>query len=116
MPRFATDRISLEASCRLETYRAGGPGGQHRNTSDTAVRLHHPESGVTVTASERRSQHQNKELAFERMARRLDGMNVVKKPRRATKPGRGAVERRIKGKKQRSALKARRKAPHRDDD
>ena len=116
MPRYATDRASLEASCRLETYRAGGPGGQHRNTSDTAVRLHHGASGVTVTATERRSQKQNKELAYERMAKRLEALNVVKKPRRATKPSRGSVERRLQGKKQRSSLKAGRKSPRRDDD
>ena len=116
VPRYATDRASLEQHCHLETYRAGGPGGQHRNTSDTAVRLHHPASGVTVTASERRSQQQNKALAYERMATRLKALNVVKKPRRSTKPTRGSVERRLQGKKQRSSVKAGRKAPRRDSD
>ena len=116
VPRYPTDRASLERHCHLETYRAGGPGGQHRNTSDTAVRLHHRDSGVTVTASERRSQLQNKELAFERMASRLKALNVVKKPRRATKPTRGSVERRLQGKKQRSSVKAGRKPPRRYND
>lgn len=49
-----------------QTYRGSGPGGQHRNTSDTAVRLIHP-SGLVVTASEDRSQWRNRQVAWERL-------------------------------------------------
>lgn len=49
-----------------QTYRGSGPGGQHRNTSDTAVRLIHP-SGLVVTASEDRSQWRNRQVAWDRL-------------------------------------------------
>ena len=48
----------------LSTYKASGPGGQHRNKVETAVRVLHRPSGITVTASESRSQLQNKKEAM----------------------------------------------------
>ena len=56
---------------RFETFRAGGPGGQHQNTTDSAVRLTHVPSGVSVIAKDERSQHRNKQMALERLAARL---------------------------------------------
>jgi protein subunit release factor B len=52
---------------RIETYRDSGPGGQHRNKTDTGVRITHIESGLSVECCETRSQHQNKRLAFRRL-------------------------------------------------
>ena len=57
----------LVAECFAETYRSGGPGGQHRNKTDSAVRLTHRPTGVVVTATERRSQHENRRRAIERL-------------------------------------------------
>lgn len=54
--------------CRVETFRASGPGGQHRNKVETAVRVVHPASGAVGTATDSRSQLQNKRQAFIRMA------------------------------------------------
>jgi hypothetical protein len=51
----------------IEHTRTGGPGGQHRNKVESGVRMKHPPTGVTVTATERRSQHQNKAEAVGRM-------------------------------------------------
>lgn len=51
---------------RMETLRAGGPGGQHQNTTDSAVRA--TWQGYTVTVRSERSQHQNRRLALERLA------------------------------------------------
>lgn len=53
--------------CELDTFSAGGPGGQHQNTSNTAVRITHPPSGAVGTSREHRSQLQNKKAAFRRM-------------------------------------------------
>ena len=53
---------------RFEAFRAGGPGGQHQNKTESAVRAVHIASGIAVVAREERSQHRNKSLALERLA------------------------------------------------
>jgi peptide chain release factor len=53
---------------RFEAFRAGGPGGQHQNKTESAVRAIHIASGLSVVAREQRSQHRNKALALERIA------------------------------------------------
>lgn len=57
------------ADCRFDFYRGSGAGGQHRNKTDSAVRCTHIASGAVGTAQDSRSQHENKRLAFGRMAR-----------------------------------------------
>jgi hypothetical protein len=52
---------------KIDTYRASGPGGQNRNKVETAVRITHIASGAIGAASEERSQHQNKIIAFHRL-------------------------------------------------
>lgn len=54
--------LSQDVTCQY--YRASGPGGQHRNKVETAVRLIHKESGLIVTSSDGKSQHQNKKKAW----------------------------------------------------
>lgn len=56
------------ADCEVQTFRAGGPGGQNQNKRDTGVRIIHPPSGARGESREERSQLQNKKLAFRRMA------------------------------------------------
>jgi len=56
-----------EADIRFETMRAGGPGGQHQNTTDSAVRATHVPTGLTATARDGRSQHRNKAIAVQRI-------------------------------------------------
>lgn len=51
----------------IEQIRGSGPGGQHRNKTQTGIRLTHPESGAKGEATEARSQHQNKVMAFRRL-------------------------------------------------
>ncbi len=112
---FTTNREKLEREGEIQTYRAGGPGGQHRNKADTAVRLHHFPSGITVTATERRSQSMNRELAFERLIEKLQKLNHRPKPRRATKPTRASKRRRVDAKKKRGQIKKSRGKVGRDD-
>jgi len=59
----------LVAQCEVDTYRASGPGGQHRNKTSSAVRLRHLPSGLMVIAEESRSQHENKAKALRRLRR-----------------------------------------------
>jgi peptide chain release factor len=53
---------------RFDAFRAGGPGGQHQNKTESAVRATHIASGLSVVVREERSQHRNKTLALERIA------------------------------------------------
>ena len=104
-PPYALNRAVLEREVRWDTYRASGPGGQHVNRTESAVRLTHPPSGVVVTATENRSQIRNREVAFERLIAKLRVLNHVPKVRRPTRVSRGAKERRLAAKKHRAALK-----------
>jgi ribosome-associated protein len=70
---------------------------------------------VTVTATERRSQSQNRELAFERLIKRLKQLNFRPKKRKPTKPTRGSQKRRVDAKKRRSAIKKGRGKVGRED-
>lgn len=54
---------------RIDTFRSGGKGGQHQNTTDSGVRVTHIESGAVGESREERSQHQNKKKAFERLTK-----------------------------------------------
>ena len=61
----------LFAQCRFERFRVSGPGGQHRNRTDSAARLTHEPTGAIGYASERRSQHQNRAMALGRLRRAI---------------------------------------------
>ncbi len=110
-PRWPTDRASLERDCEIDYFIASGPGGQNRNKVETGVRLAHRPSGIVVTATERRSQSQNREAAYTRMAARLEEAQRVEPPRTATKPTRASRERRLETKRRDSARKRLRSAP-----
>jgi protein subunit release factor B len=89
----------LLAECEVEIFIASGPGGQHRNKAETAVRLRHLPSGVVVTATERRSQSQNRSTAIARLRERLVKRSLAPKPRKKTKPTMGSQRRRLEAKK-----------------
>ena len=106
--RYPTDRASLERDSDMEFFIASGPGGQHRNKVETGVRLVHRPTGITVTATERRSQHANLEAAYERLAARLEDLQRVAKPRKPTRPTPASRVRRLETKRRASLLKKRR--------
>lgn len=56
---------------RVDTFRGTGPGGQHRNKTESCVRITHIESGMAASACESRSQATNKRVAFRRLASKL---------------------------------------------
>ena len=112
---------------------AGGPGGQHANTANTRVEVRFDVTRsaalgprqrarllerlgpvVRAGASERRSQHQNRELALERLRARLADALRVQPPRVATKPSLAAAQRRLEAKRHRGERKRSRRRPDPD--
>lgn len=98
-----------EQDIRIDFFRGSGPGGQHRNTSETGVRITHLPTGVVVTATESRSRHQNLQRAMVRLEKKLAARLRRKSPRIATRPGKGAIARRLDGKRKQAEKKRGRK-------
>lgn len=134
MPRdlTITDHLTIPGwRLVVETTRSGGPGGQHVNTTDTAVRLRlhlgsvtevHPavlarirravpgsitkDDELLVASSASRSQSTNLDAAYERMAQIFRDHLTPPKPRRKTRPTLGSKRRRLESKRQRGEKKA----------
>lgn len=113
--KYATDRETLEQECRVEFVRDSGPGGQHRNKRETGVRIYHAPSGLVVTAVERRSQAQNLDEAFERLAFALKKLNHVPKNRKSTRVPFSSRMKRLAAKRVNSLRKASRGRPVESD-
>jgi ribosome-associated protein len=118
-----------EAALTWRFSRAGGPGGQHVNTSDSRAELWCETSAlrgdqsvllrvresvgerVRVVAAQERSQWRNRRLAMERLSVRLDRAAARRPVRRPTRVPRAAVEQRLESKRRQSARKVARRAP-----
>lgn len=114
-PPYSIDPEQLRREIVISVYRASGPGGQHRNKTESAVRILHRPSGLIVLATEHRSQHRNRKLAMERLISRLRILNRRPRKRRPTRPPAWAEEKRIRNKQHRGEAKRRRERP-RDED
>jgi len=105
------DLEQLEKECEVLFTRTGGPGGQHRNKVETAVRLRHRPTGLVVTATDSRSQHQNRLSALRRMAERLEAIErrrlaaEKRLRRRRTRPTAAARRRRLETKQRQGRKK-----------
>jgi ribosome-associated protein len=131
-----TDQISIDESELEESFiRASGPGGQHVNKTETAVQLRFDVRGspslpndvavrliklagsrvtqhgvIVITAQNERSQKRNREEALSRLVELIRKAAVRPVKRRPTKPTKASREKRLQGKKQRSAIKSMRRA------
>lgn len=126
----------LISELNFKAIRSSGPGGQHVNKTASKVevsfdlensqalsetekeRLQNKistkissEGIITLQCGETRSQHRNKTIVIERMLKLLQENLKVAKPRKKTKPSKGAIERRLKSKKEQAFKKSNRKPP-----
>jgi ribosome-associated protein len=118
----------------VRASRSGGPGGQHANVTASRIEASFEVAAssalseeqkrriasrlgprVVAVAQDTRSQAQNRELALQRLARRLSGALAVQRPRRAGKPTRASVKRRLDGKRRQSERKRGRQRPSTED-
>ena len=125
-------KLPLE-EIELRVSRSSGPGGQHANVTASRVEaifdVHASQAlseaqkdricsrlggRVTAVAQDTRSQHRNRELALERLARRLAGALKVTRPRTKTRPTRASQQRRLEGKRRRGEVKRARRPPDPD--
>ena len=117
----------------LRVSRSSGPGGQHANVTASRVEAIFDVNAsqawsdeqqariggrlgprVTAVAQDTRSQHRNRQLALERLARRLSGALKVARPRTKTRPTRASQKRRVESKRRRSETKRARRRPELD--
>ncbi len=96
---------ALLLECDVDVFTGSGPGGQHRNKTESAVRLMHRPTGLSVSATERRSQYQNRQEALARLREKLVARSVRPRPRKKTRPSRAVKRRRVEAKRRHSEKK-----------
>ena len=105
----------LLRECEVDTFRSSGPGGQHVNKTESAVRLRHLPSGVVVTSRQERSQHQNKALCLRKLREKIARLNHRPAVRVPTRVPRSAKNRTLEEKARRARIKRLRSKASMDD-
>ena len=105
----------LLRECEVETFRSSGPGGQHVNKTESAVRLRHVPSGIVVSSQQERSQHRNKVICLQKLRNKVGQLNYRPKKRVPTRISGSAKRRTLEEKARRSQIKRLRSKPGRDE-
>ena len=105
----------LLKECNVDTFRAGGKGGQHLNKTESAVRMTHLPTGTVVSCQDERSQYQNKRKCLLQLRGKLVALNYRPPKRIPTRKPRSAKEKILETKRKQSQKKQLRKKPEMDD-
>ena len=95
----------IARDCEVQVFRATGPGGQGVNTTDSAVRMRHVPTGITVVSRESRSQLQNRERCVEKIIELCRRRARPPRPRKKTHVPASQRRRRLESKRARGKLK-----------
>ena len=105
----------LLKECNVDTFRAGGKGGQHLNKTESAVRMTHLPTGTVVSCQDERSQYQNKRKCLLQLRGKLVALNYRPPKRIPTRKPRSAKEKILETKRKQSQKKQFRQKPEMDD-
>lgn len=105
----------LLKECNVDTFRAGGKGGQHLNKTESAVRMTHLPTGTVVSCQDERSQYQNKRKCLLQLRGKLVALNYRPPKRIPTRKPRSAKEKLLETKRKQSQKKQLRQKPEMDD-
>ena len=105
----------LLKECNVDTFRAGGKGGQHLNKTESAVRMTHLPTGTVVSCQDERSQYQNKRKCLRQLREKLVALNYRPPKRILTRKPRSAKEKILETKRKQSQKKQLRQKPEMDD-
>ena len=105
----------LLRECEVETFRSSGPGGQHVNKTESAVRLRHLPSGIVVTSQQERSQHRNKAICLQKLRDKVARLNYRAPKRVPTRVPRAVKNRTLEAKVRRGQIKKLRSKPPSDE-
>ncbi|UCC25759.1 MAG: peptide chain release factor-like protein [Gemmatimonadales bacterium] len=111
LPPIPEDDEALLSECRVDTFRAGGKGGQHQNTTETGVRLVHRPTGLRAESRTERSQLQNRRRALARLRSKLEELHRKRPERVPTRIPAAQRRKRLEEKRRRGETKRLRKRP-----
>ena len=115
MIRLPKSDEELLRECEIHTFRSSGPGGQHVNKTESAVRLKHLRSGLVVRSQQERNQHRNKAICLQKLREKVERLNYRPLKRIPTKISQSAKNRALEAKSHRSRIKRLRTKPGPDD-
>ena len=105
----------LLRECEVETFRSSGPGGQHVNKTESAVRLRHPPSGVVVTYQPEHIQYRNNAICLYKLRKQIERLNHRPAKRVPTRKSQSAKNRTLEQKSRRAQIKRLRTKPSSDE-